>query len=346
MTSVIRPAQLGDIPLAVARPVASALLDTGECRCSHKAKAFLEYLHHHEVIDECPDRRNTTYQLTYDGDFTLREMMCNCYGDNWHINPEESRQIQRELFLQMVLVSPLPDTTHERVAQAIWAQHSKDRKADNTYIPAQLNTHRNDILRLRTHAPMRIHGAGWVIDTEADMQRFGEIILNEHVISNIQQIESHDQLPVMTIENIGAWDSCPLINNLLTIFTPGHDTRLTIRFLQHLNTFHWQHFGDLDYHGIKIAEQLSQKLEKQIQLFIPDWWNEYLPTHALTITEADKKKQWPSTTLLSRLIRQHRVIRQLCSSQSWLEQEAIMLDRRLPDALHSFINPKENKGGF
>ena len=81
MTSVIRPSQLGGIPLAVARPVASALLDTGVCRSSHKAKSFLEYLHHHEVIDECPDRRIKTYQLTYGGDLTLREMMSHCYGN-------------------------------------------------------------------------------------------------------------------------------------------------------------------------------------------------------------------------------------------------------------------------
>ena len=72
----------------------------------------------------------------------------------------------------------------------------------------------------------------------------------------------------MTIENIGAWDSCPLINNLLTIFTPGHDTRLTTQFLQHLKPFQWQHFGDLDYPGIKIAKQLSHKNWKKIYSYL------------------------------------------------------------------------------
>ncbi len=337
MTRGTLPIPLGDIPLDIVRPVALILLDTGKVKPPRKAQAFIDFLNRNDWIEAIPDCRIRTYQLTHDGRSHLWKTLCHCFGDDWDNNPEENHLQQREHFFRDVLVSPLPDVIHERVAQALWAQHSKDRKADHAHLPIQLKTCRNDILRLRTHANIRIHGKGWAIDTQADMQRFGEIILNERMFTGIQRIESPNSLSVMTIENIGAWDSCPLLNDLLTVFTPGNNTRLTICFLKQLNTFQWQHFGDLDYPGLEIGRKLAQQLNKPLSLFIPHWWSEYLSTHALTIADDDKKKLWPERPLSLSLLRQHPVLRKLQQNQSWLEQEAIMLDKRLTETLQASI---------
>ncbi len=326
---------LSDIPLDIARPVALALLDSGEVKPPRKAQAFIQFLNSNDWIESIPDRSRLTFQLTHDGRSHLRETLCRCYGNDWDINPEENLRQQREQFLKDVLVSPLPAIVHERVAQAVWAQHSKDRKADNAYLPGPLKTCKNDILRLRTHANIRIYGTDWVIDTQADMQRFGEIILNERVLSSIQCIESPDSVSVMTIENIGAWDCCPLLDELLTVFTPGDNTRLTIYFLQQLKAFQWLHFGDLDYPGLDIGKNLARQLNKPLRLFLPHWWSEYLPTHALTIANDDKRKLWPEKSLSLSLLRQHPVLQELQQNQFWLEQEAIMLDKRLIETLHA-----------
>jgi hypothetical protein len=80
--------------------------------------------------------------------------------------------------------------------------------------------------------------------------------------------------------------------------------------------------GDLDPAGARIVRHL-QGLAPSLAWFVPDFWAEELERRALPCT-------WPADLDLSSA---PPLVRTLAARGAWLEQEAIVLDPRLPLAI-------------
>ena len=82
------------------------------------------------------------------------------------------------------------------------------------------------------------------------------------------------------------------------------------------------HFGDLDPEGVRIAFHL-RKTYAGLHWLVPDFWREYVPDRGQTT-------QWPADLVLDDA---PELIEELRAAGKWIEQEIVVLDPRLIDAL-------------
>lgn len=85
-------------------------------------------------------------------------------------------------------------------------------------------------------------------------------------------------------------------------------------------------FGDLDPNGVRIARHLRESWPG-LRRLVPEFWREYLPTHAL-------ERDWPDNLSLEG---EPPLVQDLASCGLWLEQEPIVLDPRLPEAMRESL---------
>ncbi|WP_020506934.1 Wadjet anti-phage system protein JetD domain-containing protein [Lamprocystis purpurea] len=225
-----------------------------------------------------------------------------------------------------VPLAALPPRLHRKTWMARFGAHSKAGTPDALPPPTLVLTD-DDLLRLRPNRGLALRFAdGEVRDCDDWVRPLGELVIPQRALCDGLSLCGTLPRWVMTVENLGAYLDLPAPSQALVVHQPGWNCRLARHLIGLLPAeVSWWHFGDLDPEGLAIFAALGGELRRP-RLFLPDWWSDYLDTHALPLGPG---QGWPGTEsdrgagLLALLRRRGR----------WLEQEAILLDPRLPDSL-------------
>ena len=311
--------------------IAQQLLGNGSVKLGKKSpKLFDKWLRQEWIEVTTNNRFRNTYELTPSGKECLEAYIVQHFGSDWvkqlFEQPNNTAQMISDKLLQ-----PLPDLIHPRVVNAIWGAHSKQQAE----APEAIRKEGLEIIQLRTNTPLSFHFSHRIILSHEEMEFANAIILNERMLQKLQRVESHSPLHIVTIENTGSWQHFPLPDGVIALFIPGNNQTLLKKFFEFFPDAHWGHFGDLDQSGIDIALSIANSLNKKPKLFIPSFWIDYLLVKQLTIEDSKTKKSWKKVQVKS--LQDHPIIVQLQTNNSWLEQEVIMLDKRLKDAVIEWI---------
>lgn len=217
----------------------------------------------------------------------------------------------------------LPSRLNRRTATALVGPHSKaSLSAPRREALADLDMMHDGTLRLRTPRGLSIRRGEQELDCTMVAGVLGEVVLTERALTDGAVLTGHPPQALLLVENLGAYLDIPAPAGWLLAHVPGWDTRTVKLLLRQLRDIPVFHFGDLDPNGVRIMRHLRE-VRPDLRWVVPEFWGEYLP-------KAGLQANWPGDLDLAGA---PALVRQLASSGLWLEQEVIVLDPRLPQAL-------------
>jgi hypothetical protein len=301
-----------------------------EVAAGKKLAALIGHLSESGFIAESPRRQR--YGLVEAKRAEWRSLLARRYPE-WEAVLAALREAQKAPSaenLQALRREPAPAAgafrrLHHKTYKARWAAHSK---AAGT-VPAHLDLTRDDTVRIRASQGLRLRrDDGGELDCAAWMALAGEVVLPERALNDGLRLAGTLPRLAMTVENLGAYIDFPCVPELLLIHAPGWNSSLARRLIEQLPpTVAWWHFGDLDPEGLEIFAALAQP-PRPAKLWIPDFWEEYLASHALPL-----ERPWPGGLAVA-----HPLLARLVQQQAWLEQEAIVPDSRLAQAVQALLD--------
>ncbi len=220
----------------------------------------------------------------------------------------------------------LPERINRRTAASLVAPHSKA-----TLTAARLSalggarpTHDGSV-RLRPPAGLLARSEGREIDLSRVAGVLGEVSIPERAL--LDGLELAGPLrAALSIENLGAWRDLPPLDGWLYAHVPGWDTSTVTLLLDRLAYVPVVHFGDLDPNGVRIAAHLRERRADLVWL-VPSFWREHVEAHA-------SRARWPDDLPLDDA---PPLVRELAERGLWLEQERVVLDPRLLEALEASV---------
>lgn len=218
----------------------------------------------------------------------------------------------------------LPARINRRTAAALTAPHSKAsltpvrRGALGTTDP----THDGSV-RLRPPEGLSAHTSAGSVDLGAMAAVLGEVSVPERAFLDGLRFEGAIRA-VLLVENLGAWRDLPAPSGWLLVHVPGWDTATVGHLLDRVTGIPVVHFGDLDPNGVRILLHLRQRVP-DLKWFLPDFWFESVDSRGRPAT-------WPADLDLDFA---PQPVRALAARGLWLEQESIVLDPRIVQALES-----------
>lgn len=219
---------------------------------------------------------------------------------------------------------PLPHRLHNKTFAALTGAHSKCSIAAASLPPGLFLT-TDGVLRTRLNRGLIIYAGRHRLPCDDLMQVLGEVILPERAILDGIRVDGALPRAIMTVENLGPFVDMPKPDELLLIHQPGWNTALSLLFLQAFGTEpNWHHFGDLDPEGLAIYQHLKREGGNP-HLFIPSFWEENSESFSQRLNDC-----WPETITNSF---SQPLLQKLFANNAWLEQEPIILDKRLEDEL-------------
>ncbi|HZU37442.1 MAG TPA: Wadjet anti-phage system protein JetD domain-containing protein [Gemmataceae bacterium] len=217
----------------------------------------------------------------------------------------------------------LPPRLNRRTATAVVGPHSKaSLSAPRREALAELDVMHDGTLRLRTPKGLRLRRGEQELDCATIAGVLGEVILTERALADGTVLTGQPPQAILLLENVGAYLDTPAPAGWLLAHVPGWDTPTVRLLLRQLRDVPVAHFGDLDPNGVRIMRHLRE-LRPDLRWVVPDFWHEYVRKFGL-------KAAWPSGFDVADA---PALVKQLASSGIWLEQEAIVLDPRLSQAL-------------
>lgn len=170
---------------------------------------------------------------------------------------------------------------------------------------------------LRFHPNKGLHGV--FTDKDVDFYKMAidltECVVPERMWLRFKGFSGELPKLAVTCENLGAYVDFPILESVITIYSPGADIEAAAELIKHLPETDWIHFGDIDPDGLGIGESLAKETGRSLNSYIPSFAEEYLPGRPV-------KKPWrksPDSPLFNKLRK----------SQKRIFQEAFMLDSRL-----------------
>lgn len=223
-------------------------------------------------------------------------------------------------------IPALPDRINRRTAAALTAPHSKATltEARRGALGESDPTHDGSI-RLRPPTGLSARTNVGSVDLSATAAVLGEVSIPERAFLDGLTFEGA-LTAALFVENLGAWRDLPAPAGWLLAHVPGWDTAAVGHLLDRLAGIPLVHFGDVDPNGVRILLHLRQRAPR-LRWFLPDFWFELADTAGLQVT-------WPPDLDLSFAPAR---VRHLASSGRWLEQERIVLDPRMPEALEAIL---------
>jgi hypothetical protein len=219
----------------------------------------------------------------------------------------------------------LPSRLNRRTATALVGPHSKaSLSAPRREALAELAVMHDGTLRLRPSLGLLIRRGDDELDAAMVAGVLGEVVLTERALVDGAVLAGQLPRALLLVENLGAYLDAPAPPGWLLAHVPGWDTCTARLLLKQLRDIPVVHFGDLDPNGIRIMRHLRE-CRSDLRWVVPEFWREYLPKAAL-------RANWPDDLDLADA---PTLVQQLASSGLWLEQEVILLDPRLPQALVS-----------
>ncbi|MDE0033916.1 MAG: DUF2220 family protein [Deltaproteobacteria bacterium] len=223
-------------------------------------------------------------------------------------------------------IPELPERINRRTAAALTASHSKASLTEARRGTLRETEPAHDgSIRLRPPAGLSARTATGAVDLSAIAAVLGEVSIPERALLDGLAFEGTIRA-VLLVENLGAWrDLSPPLGWLLA-HVPGWDTATVVHLLNRLSGTPVIHFGDLDPNGVRIMLHLRRQAPN-LKWFLPEFWFELADVCGLRAT-------WPQNLDLDFAPAQ---VRELATRGLWLEQERIVLDPRMPDALEAAL---------
>lgn len=231
-------------------------------------------------------------------------------------------------------IPDLPDRINRRTAAALTAPHSKAglTEARRGALGDRDPTHDGSI-RLRPPSGLSARARAGIVDLSGIAAVLGEVSIPERAFLDGLILEGAIRATLL-VENLGAWRDLPAPHGWLLVHVPGWDTATVGHLLDRLAGIPVVHFGDIDPNGVRILLHLRQRVP-DLRWFLPDFWFEFADTAGLRAT-------WPPDLDLSFA---PDAVRVLAARGLWLEQERIVLDPRIAEALDGVVAEVDARDG-
>lgn len=219
-------------------------------------------------------------------------------------------------------IPELPERINRRTAASLTASHSKASltEARRGALGEADPTHDGSI-RLRPPAGLSARTANGVVDLSGIAEVLGEVSIPERALLDGLAFDGTIRA-VLLVENLGAWRDLSPPPRWLLAHVPGWDTATVGHLLDRVEGIPVVHFGDVDPNGVRIMLHLRRRAPN-LKWFLPEFWFELAEARGL-------RAMWPRDIDLDFAPAQ---VRALAARGLWLEQERIVLDPRMADAL-------------
>lgn len=219
-------------------------------------------------------------------------------------------------------IPDLPDRINRRTAASLTAAHSKASLTDaRRGALGGTDTAHDGAIRLRPPKGLAARTAKGVVDLSAIAAVLGEVSIPERALLDGLAFEGAIRA-VLLVENLGAWRDLPQPPGWLLAHVPGWDTATVGHLFDRIQGVPVVHFGDLDPNGVRILLHLRRRVPN-LKWLLPEFWFEFVDACGLPTT-------WPQDLDLDFA---PAPIRALAARGLWLEQERIVLDPRMAEAL-------------
>ncbi|RNE93784.1 hypothetical protein EBL85_05145 [Marichromatium sp. AB32] len=220
----------------------------------------------------------------------------------------------------------LPDRINRRTAASLTASHSKASLTESRRgALGGTDTSHDGAIRLRPPAGLSARTVNGVIDLGGIAAVLGEVSIPERALVDGLAFEG-EMRAVLLVENLGAWRDLSPPPGWLLAHVPGWDTATVGHMLNRIQGIPVVHFGDLDPNGVRIMLHLRKRVPN-LKWFLPEFWFELIDVCGL-------QASWPQDLELDFAPAPVRV---LAARGLWLEQERIVLDPRIPEALDAAL---------
>ena len=223
-------------------------------------------------------------------------------------------------------IPELPDRINRRTAASLTASHSKASltEARRGALGETDPTHDGSI-RLRPPAGLSLRTANGVVDLSGIAMVLGEVSIPERAFLDGLVFEGAIRA-VLLVENLGAWRDLSPPPGWLLAHVPGWDTVTVGHLLDRIEGIPVVHFGDVDPNGVRIMLHLRRRAPN-LHWFLPEFWFELADVCGLPA-------KWPQDLDLDFAPAR---VGELATRGLWLEQERIVLDPRIADALEAAL---------
>ena len=223
-------------------------------------------------------------------------------------------------------VPDLPDRINRRTAASLTAPNSKASLTDaRRGALGGTDTSHDGAIRLRPPAGLSARTANGVVGLSGIAAVLGEVSIPERALLDGLAFEGAIRA-VLLVENLGAWRDLRPPPGWMLAHVPGWDTATVSHLLDRIEGVPVVHFGDLDPNGVRILQHLRRRAPS-LKWFLPEFWFELVDVCGLRTT-------WPRDLDLDFA---PASIRALAARGLWLEQERIVLDPRIPEALEATL---------
>ncbi len=223
-------------------------------------------------------------------------------------------------------IPELPERINRRTAASLTAANSKASLTEaRRGALGETETSHDGSVRLRPPAGLSARTANGVVDLSGIATALGEVSIPERALLDGLAFEGAIRA-VLLVENLGAWRDLSPPPGWLLAHVPGWDTATVGHLLDRIEGIPVVHFGDLDPNGVRIMLHLRRRAPN-LKWFLPEFWFELVDRCGLQTT-------WPQDLDLDFA---PAPVRELAARGLWLEQERIVFDPRMVDALEAVV---------
>lgn len=218
----------------------------------------------------------------------------------------------------------IPAQINRRTAAAATAPGAKSSlTGERREVLGEVEITDDGVARLRPPTGLEAHRRGQRLELDEVVEVLGEVGISDRALRDGLQLHG-DIDAVLTVENLGAWRDLPAHGRWLYVYVPGWNTTTVRQLLTAIPSVPVVHFGDLDPNGVRIYRHLRERFPN-LGWLVPEFWTEFVEMHA-------QKREWPDDLDLTDA---PDLVRSLAQQKLWLEQERLVLDQRLLDAMEA-----------
>ncbi len=223
-------------------------------------------------------------------------------------------------------IPDLPDRINRRPAASLTAAHSKRSLTEaRRGALGGTDTLHDGAIRLRPPDGLSARTVNGTVDLSGIATVLGEVSIPQRAFLD-GLVFGGGIRAVLLVENLGAWRDLRPPPGWLLAHVPGWDTATVGQMLDGMQGVPVVHFGDLDPNGVRIMLHLRRRVPN-LQWFLPEFWFELVDVCGLPTT-------WPQDLDLDFA---PDLVRALAARGLWLEQERIVLDPRMVEALEAVL---------
>ncbi len=223
-------------------------------------------------------------------------------------------------------IPELPERINRRTAASLTASHSKASLTETRRgALGGTDTSHDGAVRLRPPTGLSARTASGVVDLSGIAAVLGEVSIPERALLDGLAFEGAIRA-VLLVENLGAWRDLSPPPGWMLAHVPGWDTATVGNMLDRIEGIPVVHFGDIDPNGVRIFLHLRRRTPN-LKWFLPEFWFELVDVCGLPTT-------WPQDLDLNFA---PAPVRALAARGLWLEQERIVFDPRMVQALEAAL---------